>query len=78
MPGGYGLIKTICMDGSSWRSKNAFLLDFDVEEAVLFGIAFEEFAEVVAGPADLVADLQEEALLIIHLQDLQPDVFEQH
>jgi hypothetical protein len=59
-------------------SKNAFLFNLDIEEAVLFGEAFEEFAQIIGGPSYLAADLEEEALLVVDAEYLLADVLEQH
>lgn len=59
-------------------SKNAFLFNLDIEEAVLFGETLEQLAQIVWGPSYLVADLEEEALLVVDAEDLLADVLEQH
>lgn len=59
-------------------SKYALPFDLDIQEAVLLLVFSEEFAEVVSGPADLVADFEEEADLVAAFEDLEADVLEQH
>lgn len=59
-------------------SKNALLFNLDIEEAVLFGEVFEQFAQIIGSPSNLAADLEEEALLVVRAEDLLADVLEQH
>lgn len=59
-------------------SKNAFLFNLNIEEAIFFSEAFEKLAQIIWGPSDLVPNFKEEALLVIHMEYLLADVFEQH
>lgn len=59
-------------------SKNALLLYLDIQEPVLLGVSLKQLAQVVRRPSNLVTDLQEETLLVVHSQNLETDVLQQH
>ena len=59
-------------------SKNALLLYLDIQESVLLRVALKKLAQVVRSSSNLVPNLEEETLIVVHLQNLEADVIEQH
>ncbi len=59
-------------------SKNALFLEFDVHKAVFVLVAFIELPDAVCGFDDLIPDLDEKTLLLVHLWQFVSNVFHQH
>lgn len=60
------------------KSEHAFLLDFDIEKAIFFRVLPIELSDILIASSDLVAYLDEEALLFLNAQESLAYVFDRH